>query len=356
MYVVRMRDPRFIAGLLLMLGVAVFLLFFELTVQQGYSQEVLFTAGWGEGPGQMGQRPGADGNLYGPRSLALGPGGRIYVADTYNRRVAVYDRGGNLAASINLEGDPPPLVNDLAVGRDGRLFLADNAGQRILVYDAGGRPAGQLDLAGPGESDHWSIERAAVDAGGRLYVATRIIADETYQRQVSRLAVNSPEVSLVSATILRPDGSLTVGGGSLIGDAVNTFAVAGSRSRIYAESGGAGPFQRVIRVYDPEGRRLREFRLAQDKPLGTISLIGADDRGAIYLGTRLGTPDAAVLRFDAHGRLVARLGIPPGQKVLSNVYARVDGEGAIYYLSPGLGGVAVARARPVASWHVSLRN
>ncbi|HHY93974.1 MAG TPA: hypothetical protein GX513_03025, partial [Firmicutes bacterium] len=57
---------------------------------EGYDAPlVVWQAGWGNGPGQVGWAEGKDGNRYGPRALAIGPQGKMAVLDACNRRLQV---------------------------------------------------------------------------------------------------------------------------------------------------------------------------------------------------------------------------------------------------------------------------
>ena len=85
----------------------------------------------------------ADG-FWGPRDAAIGAGGRVYVADTGNKRIRVYTLDGLTAVhqfDIGKGGSGAGELDEpsgLAVHSDGRLFVADTWNRRIAVFDTEG--------------------------------------------------------------------------------------------------------------------------------------------------------------------------------------------------------------------------
>lgn len=131
-------------------------------------------------------RPGsAPGELASPSDVAV-DGGRLYVTDTGNRRVQVFDaaNGTFLAAWANF-GNP----HGIAVG-DGRVFVSDPTARRITVRDLtgadvstwGAGAAVALDLEGPRGLDF---------KDGRVFIAdtpaTRVVICDTNGLQVDVL-------------------------------------------------------------------------------------------------------------------------------------------------------------------------
>src|SRR5437879_5302356 len=85
----------------------------------------------GSGPGQFNR----------PWSVAIGPDGRIVVADTFNSRIQVFDAAGKFLFTFGREGFAPGeflAPEGVAVGPDGRIVVADRNNDRIQVFDAAG--------------------------------------------------------------------------------------------------------------------------------------------------------------------------------------------------------------------------
>ncbi len=112
---------------------------------QQISAEGKLVTQWGQ-PGEFGfDAPGvpADG-FWGPRDVAVGSDGRIYVSDTGNKRIRVYRLDGNEALhqlDIGNGGSGPGELDEpsgLALHTDGRVFVADTWNRRIAVFDSEG--------------------------------------------------------------------------------------------------------------------------------------------------------------------------------------------------------------------------
>jgi DNA-binding beta-propeller fold protein YncE len=76
-------------------------------------------------------------SFYGPRGLAVDSTGRVFVADTGNKRIVVFDSDGNYITQFGAAGldagefDEPVGV---AVSEDGRVFVTDTWNQRIQSF------------------------------------------------------------------------------------------------------------------------------------------------------------------------------------------------------------------------------
>lgn len=82
------------------------------------------------------------GAFYGPRSVVVSPTGDVYVADTGNDRVQVFDAEGTFLRWIGGSGSDIGQLNEptgIALGDDGELYVADAWNARIQVFDAVGQ-------------------------------------------------------------------------------------------------------------------------------------------------------------------------------------------------------------------------
>ncbi|MBN2387753.1 MAG: TIGR03663 family protein [Anaerolineales bacterium] len=115
---------------------------------------------------------------WGPRGIAVDSQGRVYVADTGNKRILIYDADGLYLTQFGTAGmgagqfDEPTGV---AVGPDGRVYVADTWNRRIQVFtpDAGGLvfiPVGQWDITGWYGDSLDNKPFLTVDAFGRVFV------------------------------------------------------------------------------------------------------------------------------------------------------------------------------------------
>jgi len=111
--------------------------------------------------------------FYGPRGIAIGPEGRVYVADTGNKRVQVFEPDGRFAFQWGGVGALKGYLDEpvgIAVGPDGAVYVADTWNRRVQVFDGDGTFLRQWPIAGwdtglPDEKPY-----LAVDGEGYVYV------------------------------------------------------------------------------------------------------------------------------------------------------------------------------------------
>jgi sugar lactone lactonase YvrE len=152
-------------------------------------------AGKGTGDGQFnGFSDEAIGT--GPGGIAVDPAGNIYVADTWNHRIQKFDKDGKFLGKwgefISL-GDPA-AANDaakdtkffgprgVAVGPDGNVYVTDTGNKRVLIFDSSGKFLRKIDsgMSATKLSPNYPFTQQgelnepigiAVDSAGNVYVA-----------------------------------------------------------------------------------------------------------------------------------------------------------------------------------------
>lgn len=135
--------------------------------------------GAGNGPGQFARVQ----NGPGPTGIAVDNQGSIYVADTWNHRIVKLDPQGKFLTAwggfFNTQGNadlnrqhPRDFYGPrgLAVGPDGALYVTDTGNKRVLVFDAEGQFLRQWGSAGVGAENLNEPVGIAVDAAGTVYV------------------------------------------------------------------------------------------------------------------------------------------------------------------------------------------
>jgi predicted membrane-bound mannosyltransferase/DNA-binding beta-propeller fold protein YncE len=116
--------------------------------------------------------------FYGPRAIAVDEQGRVFVADTGNMRVVIFDGNGNGLSVIGGHGFDPGLFDEpvgLALGPDATLYVADTWNQRIQAFRRDPNTDEYLfdrewPVAGWYGKSLWNKPYLDMDAQGRLYV------------------------------------------------------------------------------------------------------------------------------------------------------------------------------------------
>jgi len=248
----------------------------------------------------------AEGQLFGPRGIAIAPDGSLYVADMQNDRIQHFDQNGQLlqawgstSPGCPYPGAPPEGVPtdtfcqpwDVAVSPDGRwVYVADTWNHRIMKFTADGTLVKYWAHAYYGQDDPegiWGPRGIAVDAQGRVFVADtgnkRILifdADGNYLTQFG-----SP--GLLPGQFDEPVGLAFDANGYLyVADTWN------QRVQVFAPSADGLTFNPVLQ-WDIAGWYGQSL---DNKPY-----IAVDGQGQVFITD----PEASrILEFDAQGSFV----------------------------------------------------
>jgi sugar lactone lactonase YvrE len=82
------------------------------------------------------------GNFSLPTSVAVDNDGNVYVTDTLNDRVEIFDADGNFISQFGTPGDGPnhfARPKGIAIDRDGHIWVADEMQSRVQVFNKKGR-------------------------------------------------------------------------------------------------------------------------------------------------------------------------------------------------------------------------
>ena len=125
--------------------------------------------------------PNQQSMFFGPRGVAIGPDGNVYVTDTGNKRIATFTPDGKFVREItsgvnadktahvyryDKEGEMNEPIG-LAVDKAGNIFVADVNNRRIQKFDPTGKFAAQWPIpAGSWDPGPYLEPFLALDAGG----------------------------------------------------------------------------------------------------------------------------------------------------------------------------------------------
>jgi DNA-binding beta-propeller fold protein YncE len=166
-------------------------------------------------PGQVEQGPAY---FWGPRGVAVDSQGRVYVTDTGNKRVEVFDASGQPLFGFATGGDAG--LNEpvgIAVGPDGRVFVADTWNNRVAIFSADGKFQSSWGVHGWSSNSLDNKPYLAIDSQGRVYLTDpegyRVIVFSPEGQPIEEFGQYGPEqnsFALPTGLALAPDGSLWV--------------------------------------------------------------------------------------------------------------------------------------------------
>jgi len=268
----------------------------------------------GSGPGQFQD----------PRGIAVGPEGRVYVADGGNHRIQVFDTEGNFLRQWGGQGSAPGQFQEpwgLAVSPDGEVYVADTWNHRIQVFDSEGNflrawgAFAQTAQAIGAEGLFWGPRGTAVDAQGDVYVT------DTGNKRVQKF---SPEGKFLDQW---------GGAGMEPGQMDEPVGIAIDREGyIYI----ADTWNQRVQKFSPRFTPLAQWPVEGWFGQSVVNkpYIATDPRGRVYVTDPEGYQ---VIVFNGDGELVATFGQygNDGQSFALPIGIDIDGQGRVYVVDSG---------------------
>jgi DNA-binding beta-propeller fold protein YncE len=121
--------------------------------------------------GTRGEEPGS---FNFPTNLFVDRQGRLYVADTLNFRIQIFDASGTFVRAFGTLGDIPGTLNrpkGIGVDSEGHIYVVDTAFNNFQIFDGDGRLL--LAVGNPGRNPGEFLLPAGlyIDSRDRIYVA-----------------------------------------------------------------------------------------------------------------------------------------------------------------------------------------
>jgi sugar lactone lactonase YvrE len=122
----------------------------------------------------IGKRGTEAGEFNFPTNLSVDRSGRLYVTDTLNFRVQIFDPSGAVVTSIGTQGDGPGHLNrakGVGVDSEGHVYVADTSFNNFQIFDADGSILLFVGSTGDGPGEFLLPAGLFVDDEDRIYVA-----------------------------------------------------------------------------------------------------------------------------------------------------------------------------------------
>ena len=263
-----------------------------------------------EAVGNWGSNGNGEGQFVTPRNLAVGPDGAIYVADSGNHRIQVFDSAGNFLQQWGSEGAEPGQMSEpwgIAVGPEGTVYVTDTWNHRIQAFSPNGQflwTAGTFVNAQGNYDDSpgnfWGPRGIAVDSAGNIYVT------DTGNKRVHKFTGDGQFIDMWGT------------GGIVPGAFEEPVGIAiDSQDNIYV----ADTWNRRVQKFDPDFNPRTEWEVVGwdsesvvNKPFLTI-----DDQDRIYIsdpeGYRIITYNnegEVLVTWGQYGQDLASLALPLG--------------------------------------------
>ncbi|GBD99323.1 serine/threonine-protein kinase PknD [bacterium BMS3Abin07] len=116
---------------------------------------------------------GEDGKFNFPTNAAVDSKGNLYVVDTGNFRVQIFDKDGNFVSSIGKLGDSPGSFarpKGIGIDSDDNIYVVDAAFQNVQIFNSDGQLLLYFGSAGWGPGHFILPAGLTVDSGDKVYV------------------------------------------------------------------------------------------------------------------------------------------------------------------------------------------
>lgn len=137
-----------------------------------YDKTGRFLRAWGT----VGTGPGQFSSNQSPLGVAVSGNGMVYVADTWNQRIEVFSETGKLlrqwgGGAIGTKPGQFYGPRSVAVASSGNVYVADTGNRRIQIFSPTGKYISSFGSTGTGQGQFDEPSSVALDSRGNVYVA-----------------------------------------------------------------------------------------------------------------------------------------------------------------------------------------
>ncbi len=123
---------------------------------------------------RIGERGTSLGEFNFPTNVAYGHDGLLYVSDSLNFRVQVFDQNFSPLRQIGQKGDLPGYFSHpkgIALDRDNHLYVIDSHFESVQIFDSQGNLLLTFGQEGHGPGQFWLPTGIHIDPNNRIWVA-----------------------------------------------------------------------------------------------------------------------------------------------------------------------------------------
>ncbi len=146
---------------------------------QKFDRQGKYLLSWGASGLVSVDDPAGAGYFYGPRGVAVGPDGNIYVTDTGNKRVEIFTSEGQFVRQFGGSGSAAGQMEEpvgIAVTSDGQVVVADTWNGRIQLFSKEGQPVRQWAVSTWGRNNPEEKPYLALTTSGTVLVGDPVNA------------------------------------------------------------------------------------------------------------------------------------------------------------------------------------
>jgi len=143
-------------------------------VDAGKHQILCYSLVKGELSHVIGRRGSEPGEFNFPTNAFVDGTGFVYVADTLNFRIQIFDGQGQFVRTFGTIGDSPGFLNrpkGVAVDSEGHVYVTDSSFNNFQIFDSEGKLLLDVGHGGQAEGEFWLPAGLYIDKRDHVYVA-----------------------------------------------------------------------------------------------------------------------------------------------------------------------------------------
>ncbi len=121
----------------------------------------------------IGSKGSGEGELNRPTFITLDNEGKLYICDSMNYRIKIFDRGGKLLSSFGSLGNTIGSFSSprgIAVDKDGNIYVTDTLFNAVQIFDPQGNLLLVFGSKGSGPGEFFGPEDIAISKDGKAFV------------------------------------------------------------------------------------------------------------------------------------------------------------------------------------------